>query len=186
MELENEAWLPVVGYEGYYEISNCGRLKALLREWVSGDRGSKRKINEHFVSGVVTKKGYLYVGLRNREGVQKTLKMHRLVAEHFIPNHENKPQVNHLDGNKLNNNYWNLEWATNRENVIHSYRNKLQIPTTGGDRPQSRMVLNMQTGVFYDCIQDAANTIGSTLREYMWLYKQLTGYHKNKTPFILV
>ena len=64
--------------------------------------------------------GYLQVALQKHKK-RKDEKIHRLVAEAFIPNPENKPQVNHLDGNKLNNYYKNLEWCTNGENQIHSY-----------------------------------------------------------------
>jgi len=185
-ELENEIWKPVVGYEGLYEVSNFGNIKCLGREWVCGNRKSKRSISDHALPKHKDKKGYTNVNLRGEDGIQKHIKIHRLVALAFIPNPENKPQVNHKNGIKTDNMVENLEWATNKENVIHSYKNGLQIPTKGGDRPQARLVLNTQTGIFYDCIRDAANTIGGTLKEYMWLYRQLTGYHKNKTSFILI
>lgn len=62
--------------------------------------------------------GYYYVNLY-KNGKRQTVKNHRLVALHFIPNLENKPEVNHKDGNKLNNRVDNLEWATSQENIIH-------------------------------------------------------------------
>ena len=64
--------------------------------------------------------------------VSKTYDIHRLVALHFISNNHNKPQVNHKDGNKLNNNYKNLEWCTSKENVNHAIKNGLFIPHTKG------------------------------------------------------
>ena len=74
------------------------------------------------------KYGYLYVRLSIKRGVTKHKTVHILVAEAFILNPENKKQVNHKDGNKKNNNAENLEWATAKENVQHSYKNGLQKP----------------------------------------------------------
>ena len=77
-------------------------------------------------------KGYLRVMVGG-----KRYFVHRLVAEKFVPNPENKPQVNHIDGNKLNNNADNLEWVTNLENRQHAVANKLQI--MGDDCPWSKL-----------------------------------------------
>lgn len=65
--------------------------------------------------------GYLRIEMRNK-GLKVKVRLHRLVAQYFIPNPENKPQVNHLDGNKDNNNYLNLQWCTNQENMIHAVK----------------------------------------------------------------
>lgn len=73
----------------------------------------------------INKGGYAWVGL-HKDGVQKKFYIHRLVAIAFIPNPENKPEVNHKDGNKLNNNDWNLQWTTTKENVEHSITNQLR------------------------------------------------------------
>lgn len=72
------------------------------------------------------KKGYLCVDLNS-----KSFRIHRLVALAFIPNPENKPQVNHIDGNKCNNNVSNLEWCTNSENQLHAFKHNLQKPHKG-------------------------------------------------------
>ncbi len=83
----------------------------------------------------VNKKGYHFVRLYV-DGKDKTYLVHRLVAQLYIPNPDNKPEVNHKDGNKSNNNDWNLEWATGQENVDHAVENGL-IPL-GIDRPNAK------------------------------------------------
>ena len=105
-----EEWMPVVGYEGLYEVSNHGRVRSLKRNTTSGKilRGSARK-NNGYVSLVLFKCG---------KGQGKLV--HRLVAEAFISNPECKPDVNHIDGNKQNNRAENLVWCTPSENQQHS------------------------------------------------------------------
>lgn len=85
----------------------------------------------NITSGVIKKttlnaSGYLYIDLSNK-GIKKTISLHRLLATHFIDNPYNKRTVNHLDGNKLNNNLSNLEWATDSENIQHAYDNGLMF-----------------------------------------------------------
>lgn len=85
----------------------------------------------------VNRDGYKVVGLwKNNKATAKTV--HRLVALAFIPNPENKPCVNHIDGNKQNNHVSNLEWVTYSENTVHSFENRLQIPSKGEDVGNSK------------------------------------------------
>jgi len=98
-----EVWKPVVGYEGLYEVSDQGRVK--------GPKG--------FVKPKPTNRGYIRTELW-QSGTRWRPSLHRLVAEHFIPNPRQCPQVNHKDGDKTNNAVNNLEWCTASENALHA------------------------------------------------------------------
>lgn len=109
-----EIWKDVVGYEGLYKVSNLGRVKS-LKGYHRKDCILKLRNNLY---------GYLTVGL-SKHNKSKRIKVHRLVAETFIPNPQNYEQVNHIDGNKLNNNVLNLEWCNRSYNMKHAYDNNL-------------------------------------------------------------
>lgn len=121
--MENEIWKDINGYTGLYQISNFGRVKS-LRRYVRGNGSSVRLIEERILIHSVNPKGYPFVSL-NKKNEKHNFRIHRLVAESFIPNPDFKPQVNHKDGNKLNNHFTNLEWCTNGENQIHAFKNGL-------------------------------------------------------------
>lgn len=87
--MEKECWKDVKGYEGLYQVSTLGRVKSLPRNTTHGK----------ILKSIVDKDGYLYVNLYNN-GYRKKMKIHRLVAQAFIPNPQNKPEVNHIDENK--------------------------------------------------------------------------------------
>lgn len=109
-----EIWKDIKGYEGIYQVSNLGKVKSL---------NYKRGKHEKEIKQALNSRGYLEVGLFN--GKVKTHRVHRLVAQTFIPNPENKDEVNHIDGNKKNNTVNNLEWNTSKENIHHAWENKL-------------------------------------------------------------
>lgn len=115
-----EIWRDIEGYEGLYQVSNKGRVKSLARETPFTNRWGQRitRTRKEFI--MVAKKqanGYLVVCLRNCGG--KWVSIHRIVAKAFIPNPENKPQVDHIDGNKENNCVENLRWVTAAENAAN-------------------------------------------------------------------
>lgn len=110
-----EIWKDVEGFERFYQVSNKGRVKSLERTTSHGHRLSER-ILKHALTG---NSGYPFVGLcKGNTRLLRTI--HRLVADAFIINEDNKREVNHIDCNKLNNNVENLEWTTPRENMIHA------------------------------------------------------------------
>src|SRR5690606_32510614 len=118
----------IKGFECSYQVSNIGRVRSLNRS-VGGKNGTKKQL-----IGKIRKQdnfsNYYGVVLSNDTIIKRSY-THRLVAEAFIPNPENKPQVNHIDGNKENNNVENLEWATSSENNNHAYKNGLRKKRVG-------------------------------------------------------
>lgn len=112
-----EEWKDIKGYEGYYQISSFGRVKSLSRI-VNSSYGKTRVIKERILILRRDKDGYMIVTfcINNQ---RTTHKVHRLVAEAFIPNPENKPTVNHKNGDKAKNYVDNLEWATDKEQMTH-------------------------------------------------------------------
>lgn len=133
--LKNEVFKDIIGYEGYYQISNYGRIKSLKRI-----ANNNHIVNEKILTNHYDTKKYFIAHLcvnKNR----RCFKVHRLVAQTFIPNPKNKPQVNHIDGNKENNKVNNLEWATNKENQIHAYKFGLSKGLKGVKSPHAKKVI---------------------------------------------
>lgn len=164
----------IEGYSGLYEITSDGR--------VISTRFNKRKILR---TGIMTS-GYATVNLK-KEGKQRSWSLHRLLAIHFIDNPDNKKEVNHIDGNKLNNNLANLEWVTRDENVQHAYDTGLKtyrplhyIGKFGVEHNRSKSII-CSNGKIYGSISEASRdldvsigTISKAIKESRIIRKGLT------------
>lgn len=118
-----EIWKDIPGYEGLYQASSEGRIKSLDRR-VINKRGNAQFFKGKLRKLILSHNGYYRV-LLNKDRLAKYQPVHRLVALAFVPNFFNKKQINHKDGNKINNQFSNLEWMTIKENTIHAYRTGL-------------------------------------------------------------
>jgi hypothetical protein len=162
----NESWKEITNYVGLYEVSTLGNIR------------SKLKILKPFLNS----RGYLYVNLC-KDGKRKTISIHRLVAQAFIININNKPQINHIDGIKTNNISTNLEWTTNAENTQHAYDNQLKI-SIGNlvvqydknnneiNRYNSIRNASKLTGIGYMSIRRCCRYERKTAGGYIWKYIQ--------------
>lgn len=183
-----EIWKDIIGYEGLYQISNIGRVKRLSRITTNGIRCKMLQDKIMCMSGG---RNYISVCLYRLNNI-KSHYIHRLVAIAFIHNPENKKTVNHINGIKTDNRDENLEWCTQSENNIHSYRTGLRkgvwIGKFGKDNPCSKQInqysingklinsfislLDAQekTGINYYNIGNCANSRQKSAGGFIWRY----------------
>lgn len=151
--MSKEIWKDIEGYEGMYQVSNKGRVKSIKRTVkVEGHpQYDHTTIPGKILSPQTNTNGYYHVCLF-KNNKRKYKRISRLVAEHFIPNPENKPEVNHINGIKTDNYADNLEWVTCRENINHAHKNGLTNPAKGKDLPQTKLTKNdvLQIRSIYD------------------------------------
>lgn len=130
-----EQWKDIRGFEGLYQISSSGIVKSI--------KGIKKRI----LVNAINSHGYFVVTL-SKNGIRHTRGPHRLVAEAFIENSENKPFVNHKNGIKTDNRVSNLEWCTPKENIIHAFENNLSQGLkgikNGGNKLSEAEVIQMR------------------------------------------
>lgn len=138
-----EIWKDLKGYEDYYEISNYGNIKRKARYRYDKIRKRKNYFNEKIAKSTDNGNGYLMIRLYPD---YKPHYIHRLVAINFIPNTEQKEQVNHKNGNKKDNFINNLEWVTPKENMIHSskfLKTKYNLSGLEKNREKQKKKINM-------------------------------------------
>lgn len=172
-----EEWRPVKGYEGLYEVSNLGRVRSL-------DRIIKRRKNGNIVyKGMILK---LQIKKKKRYGIiltknhtTRNFMVHRLVAEAFIPNPKHLETVNHKDENPFNNNVNNLEWMTNRENLIYGTRTeriKKKI-----QKKVEKLTKDFEHIEYYDSLTEAAIKNNAYISN---ISKAIHGMHKSCVGYI--
>jgi hypothetical protein len=159
MNTQEEIWKAVADSNGEYHISNHGRVK-------SYKCGKERILKPYLLGGGLPYYAYS-LHIKNK---RKICKVHRLVALAFIPNPDNKPQVNHKDGNKLNNHIDNLEWMTSKENHQHAWDTGL---FEGKRLAKSKAVIDIVTGKKYDALTLACTDINeSYVRHKLRIWKK--------------
>lgn len=172
-----EVWKPIKDYEGLYEVSNLGGVKSLY--YWNGHCYSKR---EKILKLITNNRGYLRAHLiKNKKG--KFIFVHKLVAEAFVPNFNNYKEINHLDENKQNNHFSNIEWCDRKHNVNYGNRNKnvakklfkpvIQYDLQGNfiKRYESVSQAAKELNTFNQCISKVCRKEGKTSCGYIWRYE---------------
>lgn len=167
MQSTKEIWKDIEGFEGYYQVSNCGDIKSLDRYTICNRSGTQfaRHVPERILRQTSDCDGYFRINLI-KDNHERGFAVHRLVAQAFIPNPENKPTVNHIDGNKQNNCVDNLEWATYQEQNDHAVRLGLRSSETMRPAYEKSMtiikqqVMCIETGQIFESQIDAERKLG--------------------------
>lgn len=155
--MEKEVWVDIVRYEGLYQVSNLGRVKAVVNETHKVEKILEPRIH----SG-----GYLRVSL-SKNGKEKDFYIHRLVGEAFLPNPNNLKEINHINGYKTLNHVTNLEWCDRQQNARHA------VYVLGGNNVKK--VECIETGNIYPSVSEAARSMNG---DPSGLCAHLRGRHK--------
>lgn len=147
-----EVWKDIKDYEGLYQVSNLGRVKSLPRKRVTPTKGTYYSVEKILKPGI-TDRGYQQVALCKDSKLKRCL-IHRLVAQTFIPNSNNYPEVNHKDENKVNNVVENLEWCTSKYNANYGTR-KERLKEKSINKPGKRVIC-ITTGEVFETLSKAS------------------------------
>lgn len=180
-----EIWKDIKDYEGIYQISNLGRVKRL--GWIKKDKLNRRTYyTDCIMKGHIGKDGYKRVVLTNNNSKKKSFLVHRLVGTTFLNNRMNKPEVNHIDGDKLNNNMKNLEWVTAKENTNHAWRKGLINEKWHIAHNQKKIIAidkKNNVKIYFNSIKVASNKLGTstiTIRKLLKGKRVIKGKCKSK------
>lgn len=205
---DKEEWRDVIGFEGIYKVSNIGRVMSLDRTIISNN-GKLMPFVGRVLKYRTGSRGYPYLTLSSTN-IRKTVKVHRLVAESFIPNPHSKPQVNHIDENKLNNKVSNLEWCSAKENCNHGTHN-FRVSLNGRNSPtkslsvfqfslngkfikrwDSLCEIERQLGFLHSNISTCCYGVKKSMNGFIWCFEKeyskelieskVDAYNKSKTP----
>lgn len=176
-DLLNEIWKDTKEFPELYEVSNFTRIRRKKRTYYGGIGHGWRNQSPKILTQHIHKSGYVQAALII-DGKPICKKIHRLVANAFIPNPDNLPQVNHLDANKQNNYPYNLEWTSGKENTIHAKEAGLLIRSieskakmTGHKKTVIQKDLNGNFIAEWSCIKEGAKSCGMAYRSiYLALY----------------
>ncbi len=160
-----EVWKQIPNYEGHYEVSSNGKVKSL-------------KYNKIRILKPIKRQGYYDITL-SKNGKCKTMRLHRIVLLTFKGTVKDKPEGNHLNGNKLDNNINNLEWCTRSENTFHAIKNGLQKIRKGINVPQSKLnekeVIKIRT--LYKLGKLKQHHLADMFNVTLWTINQIINYH---------
>ena len=197
-----EIWKDVDGWEGFYQISNFGQVRSLDRviSYTANSSNCSKLFKGRILKQYIDEDGYCRISFIRR-GHQKVYGVHRLVAEAFILNPENKPTVNHKDGNKSNNNVSNLEWATYKEQNDHAVKIGLRSKETSYPAVSASLkvtrkpVICVETGEIFESQSDAERKLnlcstsvwysictGKCAHNSHYHFKRLTGNKRGVLP----
>ncbi|MCT4402561.1 NUMOD4 domain-containing protein [Leuconostoc suionicum] len=161
-----EIWKDIIGYEGLYQVSTLGRVKSVEKTRAYINRGKKRNFHrkERILKLANGRGDYKLITLSKNDN-SKTFRVHRLVAQAFIPNPENKPQVNHIDEDKSNNSLNNLEWVSSYENMhwgscLEKTLSKKNYKAEAIKRMVPVIAIKNNKEQFFDSIKSASEELG--------------------------